>query len=153
MRKLLGHYKLQSSICIVLIVVAAAINIYAGYQLTSFYDILNSQNIQNAIKKGFFLALVWIVAVALQYLAEGYQAYLSKLFNIHLTLLLFCAQSCASPEGFYVIDAIFCNIKKGCRTKQNIYKISYRRTLQTSDTLYYFPSCDSPFLSVCMLIS
>lgn len=100
MRKLLGHYKLQSSICIVLIVVAAAINIYAGYQLTSFYDILNSQNIQNAIKKGFFLALVWIVAVALQYLAEGYQAYLSKLFNIHLRDGIMEKISVCSNENF-----------------------------------------------------
>lgn len=84
MGKLLKEYKIKSFICVLLIVGAAAINIFAGYQLTSFYDILNSQNIENALKRGVFLAAIWVAAVIIQYFTEGYQAYLIKLFNIYL---------------------------------------------------------------------
>lgn len=100
MRKLLCHYKSQSLLCIVLIITASAINIFAGYQLTSFYDILNSQNIQSSIKKGVFLALIWVLAVSMQYLSEGYQAYLTKLFNISLRDGILEKISVCSNENF-----------------------------------------------------
>lgn len=82
--KLAGRFKARSILCICLITGAAAVNIYAGYQLTSFYDILTSSNIESVIYKGIMLALIWVAAVIFQYIAAGYQANLVKLYKVYL---------------------------------------------------------------------
>ena len=58
LKKLLGRHKKKTAILILLIILAAGADIYAGYTLAWYYDIVTASNIRTAIEFSVYMILV-----------------------------------------------------------------------------------------------
>ena len=64
--------------------IASAANIYAGYLLSAYYDILTAPDIKKAVFTSLWLIFAWVFSVVLYYFSSCYQAKLIKIFNTDL---------------------------------------------------------------------
>lgn len=81
LKKLLGKHKKKTAILILLIVVAAGADIYAGYTLEWYYDIITASNIRTAFEFSVYMILIRIFSVVMAYFADRYKAGVRECFN------------------------------------------------------------------------
>ncbi len=86
LQKLLVEYKFKVVALIILIILAAASDIYAGYTLTLYYDIIVSPNIQTAIFFSLYMMAVWVFSVVMDYFVNRYKAVVVETFNNELKI-------------------------------------------------------------------
>lgn len=84
MKHLICRHKRRFLLLILVIVAASASNIYAGFLLSSYYDIITSRNIERALISAATLLSFWILSVILEYVSSCYKASLVELYNIDL---------------------------------------------------------------------
>lgn len=84
MKSLIRKHKRRFLLLIIVIVAASASNIYAGFLLSSYYEIITSKNIKKALISAITLLSFWIISVILEYISSCYKASLIKICNIDL---------------------------------------------------------------------
>lgn len=73
-QKLLLKHKGKVCILFLLIGVAAAANIYAGYKLSLWYDVISSPNMKTAITYTIHLIMLWVISSGMAYFSHWYEA-------------------------------------------------------------------------------
>lgn len=81
MFRLLKRHKGTVAVMILWALIAGAVNIYAGYQLGAFYDIITASDLKQAIWISLYMVFFWILAVVMTYFSSCYQAKLIKVLN------------------------------------------------------------------------
>lgn len=84
MRKIFNRFKLKLFIITILIIISSAVNIYSGYKLTLFYDIITSSTINSAIAFGLIMLGWKIVYIVIDYITNVQIKVLSKDMKISL---------------------------------------------------------------------
>lgn len=84
MKLLISQHKFQTFIMVLLLIVAAAMDIYAGVTLNSFYDILTSKVLKHAVITGCYIICIHLISVLVSFFAARFQASLLKKYNMSL---------------------------------------------------------------------
>jgi ABC-type multidrug transport system fused ATPase/permease subunit len=84
MKKLLMKFKKRVFLSILMIAIASATNIYSGYVLTHYYDILTSNNIKSAVMFAGIMIFWKMVYVVVDYATSIYVMDFSKCLKIRL---------------------------------------------------------------------
>lgn len=81
LKSLLRKHKKKTAILVLLIILAAGTDIYAGYTLAWYYDIVTASNIRTAIEFSVYMILVRVFSVIMAYFADRYKAGMRECFN------------------------------------------------------------------------
>lgn len=81
LKQLVLKYKKKTVILILLIIAAAGADIYAGYTLAWYYDIVTASDIQGAVRFSVYMILIRVFSVIMAYFADRYEAGVRECFN------------------------------------------------------------------------